>query len=131
MGLDQAGGSLCRFNGRSIKPQEVVAPLTRLPSEPARTVPAGTVRRHDPPSPPSRAPLRSDGRVERPAEEKRPVRIPAPGQVVQAGAGHVAAPAPAAGRPGTGTEPLIDTRDDPRGPCPAAGWSRSAPRAGG
>ena len=55
---------------------ERVMPTPRPPSEPARTPPAETMRRHDAPSPPSRAPLRSDGAVERPAEGKRPVRAP-------------------------------------------------------
>ena len=55
---------------------ERVMPRPRPPSEPARTPPAETMRRHDAPSPPSRAPLRSDGEVERPAEGKRPVRVP-------------------------------------------------------
>ena len=55
---------------------ERVMPKPRPPSEPARTLPAETMRRHDAPSPPSRAPLRSDGEVERPAEGKRPVRGP-------------------------------------------------------
>ena len=55
---------------------ERVMPRPRPPSEPARTLPAETMRRHDAPSPPSRAPLRSDGEVERPAEGKRPVRVP-------------------------------------------------------
>ena len=55
---------------------ERVMPRPRPPSEPARTLPAETMRRHDAPSPPSRAPLRSDGEVERPAEGKRPVRGP-------------------------------------------------------
>ena len=55
---------------------ERVMPSPRPPSEPARTPPADTMRFHDAPSPPSRAPLRSDGAVERPAEEKRPVRVP-------------------------------------------------------
>ena len=53
---------------------ERVMPRPRPASEPARTRPAETIRRHDAPSPPSRAPLRSDGEVERPAEGKRPVR---------------------------------------------------------
>ncbi len=48
----------------------------RPPSEPARALSAETVRRHDAPSPPSRLPLRSDAEVERPAEGKRPVRVP-------------------------------------------------------
>ena len=55
---------------------ERVMPSPRPPSAPARTPPAETMRRHDAPSPPSRAPLRSDGAVERPAEGKRPVRVP-------------------------------------------------------
>ena len=55
---------------------ERVMPRPRPPAEPARTPPAETMRRHDAPSPPSRAPLRSDGEVERPAEGKRPVRVP-------------------------------------------------------
>ena len=55
---------------------ERVLPKPRPPSKPARTLPAETMRRHDAPSPPSRAPLRSDGEVERPAEGKRPVRGP-------------------------------------------------------
>ena len=55
---------------------ERVMPRLRPPSESARTPPAETMRRHDAPSPPSRAPLRSDGEVECPAEGKRPVRVP-------------------------------------------------------
>ena len=55
---------------------ERVMPSPRPPSESARTPPAETMRRHGASSPPSRAPLRSDGAVERPAEEKRPVRVP-------------------------------------------------------
>ena len=55
---------------------ERVLPKPRPPSEPARTLPAETMRRHDAPSPPSRAPLRSDGAVERPAEGKHPLRGP-------------------------------------------------------
>ena len=55
---------------------ERVLPKPRPPSKPARTLPAETMRRHDAPSPPSRAPLRSDGEVERPAEGKRPARGP-------------------------------------------------------
>ena len=55
---------------------ERVMPRPRPPAEPARTPPAETMRRHDAPSPPSRAPLRSDGEVERPAEGKRPVPVP-------------------------------------------------------
>ena len=55
---------------------ERVMPRPRPPSEPTRTPPAETMRRHDAPSPPSRAPLRSDGEVERPAEANRPVRGP-------------------------------------------------------
>ena len=55
---------------------ERVMPRPRPPSEPARTLPAETMRRHGAPSPPSRAPLRSDGEVERPAEGNRPVRVP-------------------------------------------------------
>ena len=51
---------------------ERAMPQPRPPSEPARTPPAETVRRHDASSP-SRAPLRSDGPVERPAEGQRPV----------------------------------------------------------
>ena len=54
---------------------ERVMPSSRPPSEPARTLPAETMRHHDAPSPPSGA-LRSDGAVERPAERKRPVRVP-------------------------------------------------------
>ena len=55
---------------------ERVMPRPRPASESARTLPAETMRRHDAPSPPSRAPLRSDRAVERPAEGKRPVRGP-------------------------------------------------------
>ena len=55
---------------------ERIMPSPRPPSESARTPPAETTRHHDAPSPPSRAPLRSDGAVERPAEGKRPVRVP-------------------------------------------------------
>ena len=55
---------------------ERVMPRPQPPSEPARTLPAETMRRRDAPSPPSRAPLRSDGEVARPAEGKRPVRAP-------------------------------------------------------
>ena len=55
---------------------ERVMPRPRPAAEPARTPPAETMRRHDAPSPPSRAPLRSDGEVARPAEGKRPVRAP-------------------------------------------------------
>ena len=55
---------------------EKVMPTPRPPSERARTPPAETMRRHDGPSPPSKPPLRSDGAVERPAEGKRPVRVP-------------------------------------------------------
>ena len=55
---------------------ERVMPRPRPPAEPARTLPAETVRRHDAPWPPSRAPLRSDGAVERSAEGRRPVRDP-------------------------------------------------------
>ena len=55
---------------------ERVLPKPRPPSKPARTLPAENLRRHDAPSPPSRAPLRSDGEVERPAEGKRPARGP-------------------------------------------------------
>ena len=55
---------------------ERVMPRPRPPAEPARTLPAETMRHHGAPSPPSRAPLRSDGEVERPAEGKRPVRVP-------------------------------------------------------
>ncbi len=55
---------------------ERVMPRPRPPSEPARPRPAETMRRHDAPSPPSRAPLRSDGEVARPAEGSRPVRAP-------------------------------------------------------
>ena len=55
---------------------ERVMPSPRPPSESARTPPAETMRRRDAPSPSSRAPLRSDREVERPAEGKRPVRVP-------------------------------------------------------
>ena len=55
---------------------ERVMPKPRPPAEPARTSPAETMRRHDAPLPLSRAPLRSDGEVERLAEGKRPVRAP-------------------------------------------------------
>ena len=55
---------------------ERVMPQPRPPSEPARTLPGETMRRHDAPPPPSRAPLGSDRAVERPAEGKRPVRVP-------------------------------------------------------
>ena len=55
---------------------ERVMPNPRPPSEPGRTLPAETMRHHDASSPPSRAPLRSDGAVERPAGGKRPVRVP-------------------------------------------------------
>ena len=55
---------------------ERVMPRPRPPSESARTPPAETMRRHDAPSPPSMAPLRSDGEVERPTEGKLPVRVP-------------------------------------------------------
>ena len=55
---------------------ERVMPGPRPPAEPARTLPAETMRRHDAPSSPSRARLRSDGDVERPADGKRPVRGP-------------------------------------------------------
>ena len=55
---------------------ERVMPRPRPPSKSARTPPAETMRRHDAPSPPSRAPLRSDGEVERPAEGQRSVRVP-------------------------------------------------------
>ena len=54
---------------------ERVVPRPRPPLAPARTPPAETVRRHDAPSPPSRVP-RSDGEIERPAEEKRPAPVP-------------------------------------------------------
>ena len=50
---------------------------------------------------------------------------PHPGRTARTGTGSVAAPAPGSTRPGTGTELLIDTRDDPGGSCPAA--ARSAP----
>ena len=105
---------------------ERVMPRPRPPSEPARTRPAETMRRQDAPSPPSRAPLRSEDEVERPAEGKRPVRGPTRGHAVQTGAGDVAARAHDAAGPGTGTELLIDTRDDSGGSCPAAARSRSA-----
>ena len=57
---------------------EKLMPQPRPASESARTPPAETMRRHDAPSPPSRAPLRSDGPGERPAEGRRhvPVRTP-------------------------------------------------------
>ena len=55
---------------------ERVRPRPRPPSESARTLQAETMRRHDAPSPPSRAPLRSDGEVERPTGGKHPVRLP-------------------------------------------------------
>ena len=55
---------------------ERLMPQPRSSSESARTLPAETVRRHEAPSPPSRAPLRNDGEVERPAEGTRPVRVP-------------------------------------------------------
>ena len=55
---------------------ERVMPRPGRPAEPARTPQAETTRRHDAPPPPSGAPLRSDGAVERPAEGKRPVRAP-------------------------------------------------------
>ena len=55
---------------------EKVMPQRRPLSEPARTPPAETMRPHDAPSPPSRAPLQGDGAVERPDEGKRPVRVP-------------------------------------------------------
>ena len=54
---------------------ERVMPRPRPPSEPARALPAETVRHRDAPSPPSRA-LGSDDEVERPDEGKRPVRVP-------------------------------------------------------
>ena len=57
---------------------ERVMPRPRPPSDSARTPPAETMRRHDAPSPPSRAPLQSDGRVERPAEGRRQVPVRAP-----------------------------------------------------
>ncbi len=71
---------------------ERVMPRRRPPSALARTPPAETMRRHDAPSPPSRAPLRSDGEVERPAEGKRPVRVPSGDTSSR--------PAPAASPPG-------------------------------
>ena len=55
---------------------ERVMPRPRPSSEPARTPPAETMRCRDAPSPPSRAPLRSDGEVARPAEGQRPVQAP-------------------------------------------------------
>ena len=55
---------------------EQVMPRPRPPSEPAGALPAETMRRHDAPSPPSRAPLQGDGEVERPAEGKRSVPVP-------------------------------------------------------
>ena len=61
---------------RAAMAAELERVMPRPPSEPARTPPAETMRRHEAPSPPSRAPLRSDGEVERPAEGKRPVRVP-------------------------------------------------------
>ena len=54
---------------------ERVMPRPGRPAEPARTPRAETTRRHDAPPPPSGA-LASDGEVERPAEGKRPVRVP-------------------------------------------------------
>ena len=55
---------------------ERVMPRPGRPAEPARTPQAETMRRRDAPSPPPRPLLRSDGEVERPAEGKRPVRVP-------------------------------------------------------
>ena len=61
---------------RAAMAAELERVMPRPPSEPVRTRPAEALRRHDAPSAPSRAPLGSDGGVERPADGTRPVRGP-------------------------------------------------------
>ena len=75
------------------------------------------------------APERSGGRASRRGEA--PGSDPDPRHVVQTGAGSVAARAHDAAGPGTGTELLIDTRDDSDGSCPPPARARSSPPAGG
>ena len=72
------------------------------------------------------APERWRGRASRRGEA--PGSGSDPRHVVRPGAGNAADRAPAAG-PGTGTELLIDTRDDPGGSCPPPARARSSPPA--